>query len=198
LSNPFDDGAGDSINSILGSMNGPQADAVNWDGSSVFTFSGSGYTPIGYAAASQTNGSWSPSNTALPPGKGFWLEFAGNNSNSVITFTGSVVLSSTNTLLGNGVSEFTLVGSAYPASTNLVGLGINWLAVGQGVNQDGDGLFRWSSATQAFNPPAGFGFNAGSGWAPGSTNGPTLNVAEGFFYLNENNTDQWIQSFTVN
>ena len=192
LANPFTDGAGDNINNVFTASLNPNA--AGFDSSSLWTFSATGgYIPEGYNAASATNGTWAPGTTSLAPGKGFWFQPAASGT---ITFTGSVVLSSTNTLLGNGNSEFNLVGSAYPASTNLVGLGINWLAVNNGAGQDGDGVYRWDPVAQNFSPA--FGFNFGTGWAPGNTNGPTLNVAEGFFYLNANNTDQWIQSFTVN
>jgi len=199
MANPFTDGAGDSINNsaLTTSFN---TDAAGQDGSSLFVYdSVHGYSVEGYGAASLTNGTWSPGTNAIPPGRGFWLN---PQDNLTITFTGSVVLSSTNVLNGNNNQELTLVGSAYPASTNLVGLGINWLPIAQGANQDGDSIFRWNSTAQNFttSPGGNYGFGATVGWSgpTGDTNGPVLNVGEGFFYDNANSTDSWIQSFTVN
>jgi hypothetical protein len=193
LSNPFDDGNGDNINSIMSSLN---ADSLNEDGSSLWTYDPvNGYIAEGYNYTGPGAGAWGPGTTALTPGKGFWFQ---PQDSQTLTFTGSVVLNSTNTLPGNGNSEFSLVGSAYPASTNLVGLGMNWLANNSGLNQDGDGIYRWNPATQNYYAP--YGFNYGGGWTgpTGDANGPVLNVAEGFWYLNANNTDNWVQSFTVN
>jgi hypothetical protein len=201
LSNPFDDGAGDSINSIMSSIN---TNAFGFDGSSAWTFSPTaGYSEADYNASSTTNGSWALASgfKALTPGTGFWFLPAGSGT---VTFTGSVVLASTNTIAGNNNQEFSLIGSAYPAQANLVALGLNWLATGtpKGIAHDGDAIFRWNSAAQSFtvSPGGEYDFNAGSGWAgpTGDTNGPVLNVAEGIFYENVNNTDTWVQNFSVN
>jgi hypothetical protein len=188
LANPLDDGAGDNINSVFSSLN---ANAFTFDGSSLFTYNQtSGYVEDDYNASNPTNGSWAPGTSVLTPGKAFWFVPAGNGT---VTFTGSVVLSNT-IVLPVGTS---LDSSAYPASTNLVGLGMNWLANANGFNNDGDALFRYNTSTGKFSE---YDFNAGSGWAgpTGDSNGPVLNVAEGFFYSNANNPSTWTQSFTVN
>jgi hypothetical protein len=194
LSNPFDTGNGNSVSNVMSSL---LSDSFNQDGSSLYTFDPvAGYSSEGFNyGGSAGTGYWYPGTTTLAPGKGFWFQ---PQDNQTITFTGSVVLNSTNTLAGNGNVELSLVGSAYPASTNLVGLGMNWLANNNGFNQDGDGIYRWNPATQSFMTE--YSFNYGNGWSgpTGDVNGPVLNVAEGFFYVNANGTDQWVQNFTVN
>jgi hypothetical protein len=189
LANPFTDGNGDNIASVFSCLN---ANSFNWDTSSVFTYSqASGYIEDDYnAGATSTNGSWAPGTTALPPGKGFWFIPQGSGT---ITFTGSVVLTNSVTLpVGSAI-----VGSAYPASTNLVALGMNWMANANGFNNDTDAIFRFNSATSSYSE---YDFSAGYGWSgpTGGTNGPVLNVAEGFWYVNANSQDTWSQAFTVN
>jgi len=206
LNNPFDDGLGNDINDVLStSMN---TNAFTFDGSSAFTFTpAGGYIEADYAAVNPTNGSWGE-NTGfkkITPGTGFWYVQSGNGD-GVLTFTGSVVLNSTNVVFGNNSSLLTMMGSAYPASTNLVALGMNWLAVTTfglaGGAHDGDAIFRWNPAAQNFSTSPGgeYDFAAVTGWAgpTGGTNGPSFNVGEGFFYDAAQNTDNWIQSFTVN
>ena len=185
MENPLSDGSSNNVNSVFSSLN---ANAFNFDGSAVFTFSGGTYHEDDYNASATNNGSWSPGTSALSPGVGFWFT---SPNNGTITFVGSVTLSNSIAL----VPGFSLVGSAYPASANMVGLGLNNLANANGFNNDGDAIFRFDVPTQAF---VEYDFNAGSGWTPGSTNGPTLNVGEGIFYGNVNNTNNWNQSFTVN
>jgi hypothetical protein len=194
LNNPLDDGQGDVVTNIMSSI---LNDAFNQDGSTLYVYDPvNGYTIENFNYGGSPNtGYWSPGTSVLPPGKGFWFQ---PQDNQTLTFTGSVILSSTNNILGNGNSEFNLMGSAYPASTNLVGLGMNWLANNNGFNQDGDTIYRWNPSIQNYYNP--YNFNYGQGWSgpTGDTNGPVLNVGEGFWYLNANNNDQWIQSFTVN
>jgi hypothetical protein len=107
-----------------------------------------------------------------------------------------VVLTNTVTLAG-GVNSATLTGSAYPASTNLVGLGMNWAAnAGNGSAQTSDTIYRWSPtggySSYVYSPSTGWGGTPGGA-------GPVLNVAEGFWYINQNTqSDTWTQSFTVN
>jgi hypothetical protein len=127
----------------------------------------------------------------VKPGQGFYF-FSTANTN--LTFVGSVVLSNSIAL----TPGFSLVSSAYPASLPLTTLGL--------TGQNNDAIFRYIPT----GPNQGLSdittFFANYGWfetgptAPsngGSTNGPALNVAEGFFYDNNNTTTTWTQSFTV-
>jgi hypothetical protein len=190
LSNPFDKGNGNNIDGLFTiSTNNPADDQ---GGTVLYVFDqvngyGNGETFFSGANA------WDPGTTTLAPGKGFFLQPA---ADGVVTFVGNVVLASTNTL----PSGFSLVGSAYPASTNLSNLGIH------GGSGGGDVLYRYFSNV---GPSGGFGNGATSFgtdlWSDGDVagggpvTGPALNVAEGFFYDNEQGTSETVvQNFTVN
>jgi hypothetical protein len=229
LNNAFTTGTGDNITNVLiqpymGGTNDVPDPAIDagWDGTQLYAFhrlSFSGYVNEGY----NTGYGWAPgtgdpgdvngnSTLTLPPGTGFWLL---PTTNSTVTFTGSVVLGSTNTIAGGGSPSHPVIsqiGSAYAGATTLSQLGLN--------GNDGDLIYRYYNT--AFGVPAGYSgsvghygggisYNAGYGWydndAPtstnagnggGSTNGPVLNVGEGFFYLNSAAAVTWPQSFTVN
>jgi len=208
LQNPLDTGTGNNITNVLiqpyTGTNGVPDPALDggWDGSIVWEFTQAG----GYTANPETyitGFGWFPAALNMNPGTGFFLL---SQSNSTVTFTGSVVLGSTNTL----IPGIQMVGSEYAAANGPGALGLN--------GHDGDIIFRWygsgppvgyTGGTQAFG--TGVTYIAGYGWydsdAPtssngggggGSTNGPTLNVGEAFFYLNTGATIPWAQNFTVN
>jgi hypothetical protein len=190
LNNPLDDGKGDVITNVLNLS----FDSAALDGSSLFTFSQTaGFVPEGWFDAI-TN--WFPGTTVLPPGTGFFFQ---PNASTTLTFVGSVVLASTNTL----PPGFTLTGSAYPAATNVTTLGF--------TGQDGDSIFRFFptlGTSGSYGSGAGY-FAALPGWfdsdfptpnagGGGPTNGPTPNVAEGFFYFNAQTTSELVtQNFSV-
>jgi hypothetical protein len=218
LNNPFDTGTGNNITNVLiqpymGGTNDVPDPAIDsgWDNTQLYAFKqGTGYINETYASGyGWFPGSGDPgdangnSTLTLPPGKGFWII---PTTNSTVTFTGSVVLGSTNTI-PHGTSQ---IGSAYAGSTTVAGLGL--------IGNDGDTIYRWYDmgvpagyAGTAFHFGGGVFYAAGYGWydndAPtstngggggGSTNGPVLNVGEGFFYSNSGATVTWPQSFTVN
>lgn len=185
LNNPLDVGGGDIVTNVF-----PITD-TNFDSSYLYTYDQVNGLNV---AESYIGGyGWYPGTTAFVPGTGFYL-YA--NETTTVTFTGSVVLSNTIAM----APGFSLVGSAYPASTDVTTLGLQ--------GHDSDYLYRWDAATASLDDISSY--IGGYGWyetingnpaggTGGSTNGPTLNVAEGFFYYNStasNNT--WSQSFTVN
>jgi len=213
LNNPFD--TGQSNNNIASVLVEPYVtvDGTNdakWNNSLVYAFKqGTGYigeayvSGFGWAAGANDVGNGDGSSTlTLPPGKGFWFQ---PTATSTVTFTGSVVLGSTNTV-PPGISQ---LGSAYAGSTTLSQLGFN--------GNNNDTMFRWYSTVPAgytvtpYTYGNGINYISGYGWfdndAPtstnagnggGSTNGPVLNVGEGFFYQNTGAAITWPQSFTVN
>jgi len=231
LNNPFDTGvSNNAIANVLlqpyfGGTNGVPDPALDygWDGTFLYHFQpGTGYiqegynTGFGWAAGNNDPGDANGFSTiTLPPGKGFWLI---PTTNGTVTFTGSVVLSSTNTLV-KGIQQ---VGSVYAGATTLAGLGLGTAnATTPGVAtehaNDGDFIYRWYTpsfpAQAGYTEPAytyssGLGFNTGYGWydndapggAGGSTNGPIMNPGEGFWYLigPAGQTVTWPQNFTVN
>jgi hypothetical protein len=186
LNNPLDDGKGDVITNVLNLS----FDNANLDQSTVFTFNqANGFVAEGWEGF-LTN--WAPGTTVLAPGTGFFFQ---PSASDTITFVGSVVLASTNTLLPG----LNLVGSPYPASTNVTALGF--------TGQDQDQIFRWfpnqgsvggygNGATYEAFIPAWIDGDAPDGSGP--PGGPSPNVAEGFFYLNAQTTSELVvQNFTV-
>jgi hypothetical protein len=190
LSNPLDTGNGNSITNVLPL----DINNINNDSWTVYTYSQvAGLQPVETFIFGL---GWSPGTNVLAPGTGFYLVPAVNTN---VTFVGNVTLSNLTTLLPN----FNLVGSAYPAALSLQALGL--------PGQDGDTVFRFDNATGSLDDLTTFVL--GVGWSEsvggvavggtgGPTNGPTLNVGEGFFYLNANefgqNNETWTEAFTVN
>jgi hypothetical protein len=207
MENPFDTGTGNNITNVvvqpyMGGTNDvpdPKVDA-GWDSSVLYEFTQSG--GYGNGETYFSGFGWYPGVLITAPGTGFFLL---PKTNSTVTFTGSVVLGSTNNL-PKGAS---LVGSAYAGATTLTGLGL--------VGNDSDVIYRfyssavpagYSGSVQSYG--GGVTYFAGYGWydadAPtssnagnggGSTNGPVLNVGEGFFYI-ATQPLTWTQNFTVN
>jgi len=218
LNNPFDTGTGNNITNVLvqpfqggvGDVPDPTIDA-GWDGSQFYTFKqGVGYINDTYSSGfGWSNGGNDPgtadggATTSINPGLGFWLI---PTTNSTVTFTGSVVLSSSSSI-PHGPSQ---VGSAYAGALTLSALGLN--------GNDGDTIYRWytfplpaGNTGSLFHYGNGIVFSAGYGWydndadpnsnaggGGGDTNGPVLNVGEGLFYINSAAAVPWNQSFTVN
>jgi hypothetical protein len=190
LNNPLDDGQGDIITNVLNSF---ATNSAAEDGTTVWKFNqAQGFSPLPETWFDFLQ-AWSPGTNVLAPGTGFFIQ---PSSSMTITFVGSVVLSSTNKL-PVGLS---LVGSAYPASTNVTTLGF--------TGQDQDQIFRFFSnegtVGEYGNGATYFGFIPG--WSDADfpnedTNGPVPNVGEGFFYLNANGNGQGtelvVQNFSV-
>jgi hypothetical protein len=185
VSNPLDDGLGDSnvISSVLSSTNTP-------DNTVVYVFSPTtGYTLEQYTAGF----GWFPATSDLPPGVGFFID---SPTNTTVTFVGQIAAGTyTNALARN---SFNLVGSIIPESLPLGNPGItNTLQLNAG---DNDVVYRFDNATgyDLIQYTAGFGW-FDSGNPSGSTNGPALRVGEGFFIQTQPNTGgNWVQTFSVN
>jgi hypothetical protein len=189
LGNPLDTGNGNVVTNVL-----PITDP-SFDSSLIFTYSQAG----GVTEVEQFIGGfgWAPGTNVFAPGTAFYIQ---PTETTNLTFVGNVTL--TNVI--NLQPGFSMVASAYPASLNLTAIGLTNAV-------DSDLLFRFSATAGALNDVSQF--IGGYGWAEtvngnpvggtgGPTNGPTLNVAEGFFYDNANENAQgaeaWNQAFTVN
>jgi hypothetical protein len=126
-------------------------------------------------------GEWGNPAQVLAPGDGFFVK---NNSASpvTITFVGEVPQgASLSTALRNGLN---LTASQVPQAGRLqADLGY--------VPTEGDIVYKWNTATQAYAAPNGFEFGE---WAGGD---PQLTVGEGFF-LQKNGAGSWTRSFSVN
>lgn len=193
IGNPLDDGQGDIVTNVMplnGSFDNGNAQSF------IFKFVNNVVTPV----ETYFNGfGWFPGTNTIAPGTGFYFYPV---TNATVTFTGSVVLGSTNALKPG----FSLVSSEYPAALSLSGLGLNGSPSAQSGNTQ-DFVYRYANGNLG-DISTYFG---GYGWyetvngnpvggTGGPTNGPTLNVGEGFFYFNSDtvNTINWTQSFTVN
>jgi len=194
LENPLDDGAGDIITNVL-PLNG-SFDNGNVQ-TALYKFNNGSIQPV----ETYFNGfGWFPGTNTIKPGTGFYIFPI---TNATLTFVGSVTLSNTASL----ASGFSLVGSPYPAAASLLALGLTGGASATNSSANPDAVYRYTPGvglndiSTYFN---GYGWyetinNNPVGGTGGSTNGPTLNVGEGFFYFDANaGPVTWSQSFTVN
>jgi len=185
IANPLDDGLGDTnvISSVLSSTNTP-------DGTIVYVFN-----PVsGYSTETYTAGfGWFPATTPLPPGAGFFFD---SPSNTTVTFVGQIAAGTyTNGIAGS--SSFNLIASIVPEALPLGNPGItNTLQLNA---QDGDIVYLFDPVTgyDAVDYTGGFGWFDTGVSGGGSTNGPTLNVAQGFF-LQSTHGGNWVETFSVN
>lgn len=185
LQNPLDDGHGNIITNVL---NG--GDSVNGNLSAVYFYQGGVLTPL---ETYFTGFGWFPGTNTVSPGQGVFLLAT---ATSTITFSGNVVTNKSETLLPG----FNLAGSAYPGSLNFDGLGLSAHA------NNLDVVLRYIPAGPNLGLNDVSTYFTGYGWfetgptAPGGggpTGGPTLNVAEGFYYQTTG-TNAWSQNFTIN
>jgi hypothetical protein len=163
LSNPLDNGTND-LNSLF-----PNAGT----GSTILIWDGAGYQSSGKGFG----GTWS-TNLVIPPGVGFFANFASDMTN---TFVGSVAAApgdSVTTSLKAGV--YSLVGSTIPYTDKLSGTNLN-LVLGTGST-----VLVWDG-TQFKSTGVGFG----GGWSPDDF---TITPGEGFFVNSASDTD-WVQTF---
>jgi len=173
-------------------------------GDSILLWSGTGFVngqasnPYG-AGAGTSNGGWPNPTFQLPPGTGFY--FNNVNAQFTNTFVGTVVQGSTNPV----PTGYSLQGSQWPVATNLVQLGLDGgLSNASPTNGAGDTLLtlvNGSFAGFSKNPYAPYTWKAGNALYNNlvdPTNGPFINVGQGFFYQNNQGVAlTWAQNFTV-
>jgi hypothetical protein len=184
LANPLDDGLNDSnvISSVLSSTNTP-------DNTIVYSFTPS----AGYSVEQYTAGfGWFPATNELSPGRGFFID---TPSATTITFVGQISAGTyTNVEAPN---SFNLLGSIVPEALPLGNPGItNTLQLQAG---DNDIVYRFNAVTgyDVIQYTAGFGWFDSGVSGGGSTNGPAINVGEGFF-LQTATGGNWVETFSVN
>jgi hypothetical protein len=191
LSNPLDDGLNDSnvISSVLSSTN-------TEDGDLVYLFSPTqGYANIETFFNIPGNFvGWSPGTNSVAPGTGFFF-FSKHATN--ITFVGQIAAGTYTNALAAG--SFNLVGSIVPEALPLGSAG--WTNTLQVNATDSDNAYRFSAANfggyDIISYFGGYGWVDGDVSGGGSSNGPVLNVGEGFF-LQSKLGGNWVQTFTVN
>ncbi|MEI2722206.1 MAG: hypothetical protein V9H26_01310 [Verrucomicrobiota bacterium] len=173
LANPLNNTAGNDLNTLF---SGPQANTsqvLTWD-TDLFDFSA---VQPSYAA-----GAWS-ANVPLPVGKGFF--YVNQGTTFTQTFVGEVVQGSfTNVVTGSGA--YNLIGASVPE-------GGNFTAAITGLSPaNTDQVLKWDVNTFDFATvqPS---YAAGA-WSPATL---TINPAEGFFYVRQGPTVNWVRNFTV-
>ena len=196
--NPLDVGPGNNTTAtVLTNFTAQSGNPADWDGTEVYGFS----LAAGYGNAdtyySEVPGGWIPGGSgtgpggfiSLTPGIGFFF-FA--PCNGTVTFVGQVDTNNVFNLPGNG--SLSLIASAFPSTNSLTAMG---LTSSQGSGSDLVYRFSqslWGGYDQAAAYAAGYGWYDNYGSPP---QGPTLNIGEGVFYQNNNVSNQWSQTFTI-
>jgi len=165
IANPLDSGNNVFSNFFQGLPSGAQI--LKWNPVT------SAFTPASRVAI--LNG-WSPTSAAtnsFAPGEACFIKLTGS---TVITqtFWGTVLQTNWSTSFPVGYS---MLGSPVPrggpiAATGTAGLGITNIPTSSQV-------LKWNPTTQQYTPYAKT--TVLTGWNPAATNGPTINVGEGFF-----------------
>jgi len=159
--------------------------------SAVYTWNGSGYNIATLALAKgTTNAAWSK-NYTLNPGQGAWLSIPSGGlkgSSSNLITVGQVDQGGLVNPNLNPAGGFSLLSSMVPLAGGLTTvLGYN--------PQDGDVVYQWDIATQAYNISSYVKAKGGTtySWSPKE---PTLAISEGF-WLNSTSSASWSNYFTV-
>jgi hypothetical protein len=142
-----------------------------------------------------SNNNWTNA-PALNPGQGFfYLNNQGVDETNV--YAGTVVLTNSLNLTGN--PDFSMVGSTPPIAGYLDSTNFNLPL------QPGDTIYVWTGTTYynstfygpGNDPTAPFTYNwldSNNNW----TNAPTVSVGQGFFYLNnQGSNEQWNQNLVT-
>lgn len=143
------------------------------EGTLVYTYSQAG----GFATSGFEFGAWS-ANPTVAPGAGF---FASSPSAATVTLVGEVPQGTLSTALANGLN---LVASQVPQAGKL-STDLGYTAA------EGDIVYQWDAAAQAYKAANGFEFGS---WGAGE---PQIAVGEGFF-LSKNGAGSWSRTFSVN
>jgi hypothetical protein len=152
------------------------------DGANLFAWNTTAWNttvPQWYAGAG-----WFP-DMVVNNGQGFFIS---SKAASTLTFVGEVP---------QGASTYTI-----PAGLSTLANKVPETAAfpGASVGNDGDNMFTWDNAGQKW-ATAVWQYYAGAGWNAGGanddTNGPTLNPAQGVFYINSGAAVPFTRNFTV-
>jgi hypothetical protein len=152
------------------------------DGASLYAWTGTGWNANapGWVAGF----GWFP-DMVVSNGVGF---FIASKAASTLTFVGDVPQGA---LAYNIPAGLSTLGNQVPVSGNFPGAS---------VGHDGDSIYTWVQATQGWNPNYA-SYVGGFGWYSSdptiTTNGPTLNPADGAFYVNTGAAIPFTQNFTV-
>jgi hypothetical protein len=144
----------------------------------------------------QISSRWSDPTYVLPPGKGFVVYLPQSAPPFTNTFVGQVLQGSLTNHIA-GTNKFSLLGFMLPIAGTLTNFasppGLSFPGI------DGADVFTWDTANQRYSNA--YTFLNPLGWADAAgilgTNGPTIQVAQGFFVQNPGPDTDWKTNFTV-
>lgn len=135
----------------------------------------SGYSP----ANTFLFGNWTDPAMVLAPGEGAFINFAEAYTN---TYVGEVLTGTRTNTISTGLN---MLGSKVPQAGGLQGT--------LGLTPGGfDIVYKYDAGIQNYGAANTFLFG---NWANGD---PQIEVAEGFFYLNQNGQNDWVRTFNPN
>jgi hypothetical protein len=158
-------------------------------GTQVLTWDGAAFQPYSYADPIGIGASWIPDgNLQLEAGVGVFM-FNPTASPITVTIVGEVPQNeNSNMTIGVG---FNLIASKVPTAGNLVEAAPAGMGLPFGL---GDQVLKWNGSSYvpySYADPIGIG----ASWIPSE---PTVEVGEGFFFVNNNSESAWDRNFSVN
>ena len=173
IANPLNNTTGNTLTNIFSGPQSPSSQVLKWDPNTV---------DFSAVQPSYAGGKWD-ANVSLPVGEGFF--YVNQSAMFTQTFVGDVVQGSfTNTLAGAGA--YNAIGASVPEGGNFTA------AITGLVPASSDQVLKWDANTVDFN--ATQPSYAGGVWTPAAL---TINPGEGFFYVRQGSTVQWVRNFTV-
>jgi hypothetical protein len=173
IAQPFKDGAGidTTVNTVLASVP---------DGTTIYTFAGGGFSSN---VKDEFGGGWGNPNQTLDLGSGFFINNV-SGAPFTVTFVGEVATGTLNNPLPAGYS---LRSSKVPQGGTVAALGV--------VAGLGDSIYRFANGGFVSYVNDEFGGGWGSSQPVDPVNGPTIDVAEAFFYNNVAGTATFTRTF---
>jgi hypothetical protein len=175
VENPLDSGT-NTLNGVLASFLPASSRVLTWNGSGfdIYTRTATGWLPA-------TGGT-----RAVAPGEGFFIQSAAGSPGLTVTFVGEVkqgTLTNPNPLLNN------LRGSMFPIGGPVGSPSLQMTNVTTSSR-----ILTWNLASQGYDIYT----KTATGWLPpGNPQGPTINVADGFFINTAGGTFDWVMNQTV-
>jgi len=198
IGNPLSAGDNTAV-SVLTNLTASVGDTVGWDQSQIYQFDPvTGWGSGNDVYFSDGGFGWYPYGDTLKdltPGKGVWFY---PTSSGTVTFVGTVMTTNKFQVVGGG--KYNMVASAFPAAQSLHAMGLLGQSnLAEDVNDvvlRHDAVRGWDQSSLYYNSYGWYG----SDWDNNSYDpaGPTLNVGEAVFYLDNNGTANWTQTFTIN
>jgi len=191
VANPLNN-ANNNITNLFAGLPGTQdgSTIARWD-SSISDFQSSTYSYDAASHAWRKDGGADTSGFILKPGEAVFYINQGNDYTN--TFVGDVIQGNYTNVITGGFAYNTL-GSSAPIGGNFTN------SIGGLVAGDGDNILFWDPATSDIKPDyATYDLSSHVWRNTASTANPGFNLAisEGFFYVNQNNNNNWVRSFTV-